>query len=117
MLEVPPAFIWGNVPHISGKGQNVRDARKDKVVDSVLLLGKMLGSYSIKEPLSTERPVMTKKDKDCWEPKKHPKHMCKLLKMGMMMEIDQGSAKPTVTCAKCGAKADVPASVCQPKPL
>jgi hypothetical protein len=60
---------------------------------------------------------MSSKDKDCWEPKKHPTHMCKLLKKGMMMEIDQNSAKPTVACAKCGARADMPAFVCQPKPL
>jgi hypothetical protein len=43
--------------------------------------------------------------------------MCTLLKKGLMMEIDQQSAKPTVACAKCGAKADLPESVCQPKPL
>lgn len=60
---------------------------------------------------------MSEKTKDCWEPKKHPKHMCKLFKKGLMMEIDQHSANPTVTCAKCGAKADTPESVCQAKPL
>jgi hypothetical protein len=56
-------------------------------------------------------------DKDCWKPTKHPAHICALLKKGLMMEIDQRSAKPTVACAKCGAKADVRESVCQPKPL
>ena len=56
-------------------------------------------------------------DKDCRKPTKHPIHMCALLKKGLMMEIDQRSAKPTVACAKCGAKADLPESVCQPKPL
>jgi len=60
---------------------------------------------------------MGKKDKDCWKPEKHPTHMCKLFKKGLMMEIDQQSSKPTVACSKCGAKADVPESVCQPKPL
>ena len=60
---------------------------------------------------------MSKKDKDCWEPKQHPIHMCKLYQKGLMMEIDQNSANPTVACAKCGAKADSPAMVCQPKPL
>ena len=60
---------------------------------------------------------MGKKDKDCWKPEKHPTHMCKLFTKGLMMEIDQQSSKPTVACAKCGAKADVPESVCQPKPL
>jgi hypothetical protein len=56
-------------------------------------------------------------DQSCWKPAKHPVHMCTLLKKGLMMEIDQQSAKPTVACAKCGAKADLPGSVCQPKPL
>ena len=60
---------------------------------------------------------MSKKENDCWEPDKHPTHMCKLLKKGLMMEIDQGSVNPTVSCAKCGAKADKPKAVCQPKPL
>ncbi len=60
---------------------------------------------------------MSEKTKDCWEPKEHPKHMCKLFKKSLMMEIDQRSANPTVACAKCGAKADKPESVCQPKPL
>jgi len=61
--------------------------------------------------------IMSKQGKDCWEPEKHPTHMCKLFKKGMMMEIDQNSANPTVACAKCGAKADVPESVCQPKSI
>lgn len=56
-------------------------------------------------------------NQDCWKPDKHPAHMCKLFKQGLMMEIDQASAKPTVVCAKCGAKADLAGSVCQPKPL
>ena len=57
---------------------------------------------------------MADKQKDCWKPEKHPQHMCKLLKLGMMQEIDRRSAKPTVRCAKCGAKADLPEAVCQP---
>ena len=60
---------------------------------------------------------MSKKDNACWKPETHITHMCKLFKKSMMMEIDQRSANPTVACAKCGAKADVPESVCQPKPL
>lgn len=55
----------------------------------------------------------SKKD-ECWEPEKHPKHMCKLLKRGMMEEIDKRSTSPTVRCAKCSAEADMPAMVCQP---
>lgn len=60
---------------------------------------------------------MTNTDKNCWKPEKHLTHMCKLFKKGLMMEIDRHSAKPAVVCAKCGAKADQPESVCQPKPL
>jgi hypothetical protein len=60
---------------------------------------------------------VSKKNKDCWKPEKHPSHMCKLFQKGMMMEIDQRSANPAVVCAKCGAKADKPENVCQPKPL
>jgi len=60
---------------------------------------------------------MGNKDQECWNPDKHPVHMCKLLKKGLMFEIDQNSSKPTVSCAKCGAKANVPESLCQPKPL
>ena len=53
----------------------------------------------------------------CLNPDKHQVHICKLFRMGMMMDIDQRSAKPVVSCAKCGAKADAPEFVCQPKPL
>jgi len=60
---------------------------------------------------------MGKKDNDCWRPEKHPKHMCKLYKNGMMMEYDQQAKNPTVSCAKCGAKADLAEAVCQPKAL
>ena len=60
---------------------------------------------------------MGSKKKDCWNPQKHPRHMCKLYRSGMMMEYDQQSRNPTVSCAKCGAKADLAEAVCQPKPL
>jgi hypothetical protein len=60
---------------------------------------------------------MSKTDDECWKPAKHPAHMCKLFKKGLMMEIDRISARPTVACAKCGARADLAESVCQPKPL
>jgi len=59
--------------------------------------------------------MMGKTDDAFWRPEKHPTHMCKLFKMSMMMEIDQRSKNPTVCCAKCGAKADAPEFVCQPK--
>ncbi|MEN8728178.1 MAG: hypothetical protein AB1Z51_00080 [Desulfuromonadales bacterium] len=43
--------------------------------------------------------------------------MCELYKLGMMMEYDQQSQNPIVSCAKCGAKADLIEGVCQPKSL
>ena len=55
--------------------------------------------------------------KDCSNPEKHPRHMCELYRSNMMMEYDQQSRNPTVSCAKCGAEADLAESVCQPKPL
>lgn len=60
---------------------------------------------------------MSTKKQDCWKPEKHPKHMCKLYKNNMMMEYDEQAKNPTVSCAKCGAKAHLPEAVCQPKPL
>jgi len=60
---------------------------------------------------------MGKTEDGCCRPEKHPTHMCKLFNTGMMMDIDQRSAQPTVCCAKCGTKADAPEYVCQPKPL
>jgi hypothetical protein len=67
--------------------------------------------------IKTRRTKMASTDRDCRQPANHPTHMCALLKKGLMMEIDLRSANPTVACARCGARADVPASVCQPKPL
>ena len=57
------------------------------------------------------------KDQDCWTPEKHPTHMCKLLKKGLMMQRDQQALNPKYRCAKCGAEADLAEAVCQPKPL
>jgi len=61
--------------------------------------------------------MMGKDEKECWKPAKHPKHMCKLYKKGLMMEYDEQAKNPTIACAKCGAKARVAEAVCQPKPL
>ena len=46
-----------------------------------------------------------------------PLHMCKLRQAGMMEEIDRHSARPTMVCSKCGAKADDAAYLCNPRPL
>ncbi len=60
---------------------------------------------------------MGKKDTVCWKPEKHPQHMCKLYKKGLMMEYDEQAKNPTVVCAKCSAKARQAEAVCQPKSL
>lgn len=57
------------------------------------------------------------KKESCEKPDYHEMHMCKLLKKGYMEEIDRRSRRPTVVCAKCGAKADEGRDLCQPRPL
>lgn len=61
---------------------------------------------------------MSKKDKakECDE-KSHKVHLCALKHKGLMADIDQLSSKPTVVCGKCGAKANIAANVCNPRPL
>lgn len=43
--------------------------------------------------------------------------MCQLKAKGLMEEIDRRSGNPTVICNKCGAKADLPEQVHNPRPL
>jgi len=43
--------------------------------------------------------------------------MCELRAKGLMEEIDRRSAKPTVVCGKCRAKADRPEYLHNPRPL
>jgi len=43
--------------------------------------------------------------------------MCQLKAGGLMQEIDRRSTKPTVVCAKCGAKANEAHQVHNPIPL
>ncbi len=59
---------------------------------------------------------MSKHD-DCEAPREHNMHLCKLLKNGLMAELDQRSAKPTAVCCKCGQRARDPKDLCQPRPL
>lgn len=53
----------------------------------------------------------------CPKPDEHTMHMCKLRHKGLLEEIDRHSAKPTVICTKCGARADEAAYLCNPRPL
>ena len=43
--------------------------------------------------------------------------MCELKAKGLMEEMDRRSNKPTVVCGKCGAKADAPEYLHNPRPL
>ena len=43
--------------------------------------------------------------------------MCELRAKGLMEEIDRHSTNPIVVCGKCGAKADSPEYLHNPRPL
>lgn len=43
--------------------------------------------------------------------------ICQLKAQGLMEEIDRRSTKPTVVCGKCGAKANLPEQLHNPRPL
>ena len=45
----------------------------------------------------------------------HKGHICFLNSMGMLLEVRHLSDKPTVTCKKCGAKANMPHNLCFPE--
>lgn len=44
----------------------------------------------------------------------HKGHICWLSRMGLYMELQHLTDKPTVVCSKCGAKANLPHNVCFP---
>jgi hypothetical protein len=43
--------------------------------------------------------------------------MCELKARGLLEEIDRRCSAPTVICGKCGAKADRPEQLHNPRPL
>lgn len=43
--------------------------------------------------------------------------ICQLKAKGLIEEIDRCSTKPTVVCNKCGAKANLPEQLHNPRPL
>lgn len=47
----------------------------------------------------------------------HKGHICWLSQMGLLAEVYHLSCAPTIACAKCGAKANLPHNVCFPGPL
>lgn len=58
-----------------------------------------------------------KPTEECQTPRYHDMHLCKLLKKGLMEELDRRSSRPTVICSKCGARANEGRDLCQPRPL
>ncbi|WP_020677147.1 hypothetical protein [Geopsychrobacter electrodiphilus] len=54
-------------------------------------------------------------DDHCPTPKMHPKHLCKLKKLGQAEELRARNNTPTVTCDKCGARGNQPEDVCRPQ--
>ncbi|MDD2365863.1 MAG: hypothetical protein PHN84_06830 [Desulfuromonadaceae bacterium] len=65
-------------------------------------------------------PELNKKegaDLLCTCGEKHSGHICWFSRMGMLMEVEHLSDSPTVSCSKCGAKANLPHNVCFPEPL
>lgn len=45
---------------------------------------------------------------------KHKGHICWLTHMGLLNEVYHLTCNPTISCAKCGAKANQPHNVCFP---
>ena len=44
----------------------------------------------------------------------HKGHICWLTNMGLIMEVGHLTDSPTVSCSKCGAKANLSHNVCFP---
>jgi len=62
--------------------------------------------------------IVTDKDKSemiCSCGELHKGHICYLHNMGMLQEVHHLSDKPTVTCKKCGARANLPHNLCFPE--
>lgn len=47
----------------------------------------------------------------------HKGHICWLTHMGLLHEVYHLTCSPTVSCSKCGARANLPHNVCFPIPL
>ncbi len=53
-------------------------------------------------------------EKKCSCGELHRGHICWLSHMGLLNEVQHLNCAPTVVCAKCGAKANLPHNVCFP---
>ena len=61
-----------------------------------------------------ERLDNQKPDLECSCGETHIGHICWLSHMGLLSEVYHISNNPTVSCSKCGAKANLPHNVCFP---
>ncbi len=57
------------------------------------------------------------KPNQCPEPEEHHLHMCQLKAKQMHKDIEKLVDSPKVVCANCGARANRPENLCQPKPI
>jgi len=65
----------------------------------------------------SDQPGKDASDMLCACGEMHKGHICWLSHMGLLMEVQHLSGNPTVSCSKCGARADLPHNVCFPVPL
>lgn len=64
-----------------------------------------------------EQPKMEDSEQTCSCGEMHKGHICWLSQMGLLNEVVHLTNSPTISCSKCGAKANLPHNVCFPAPL
>ncbi len=64
-------------------------------------------------------PDVTKKEPKpgCPGPDEHQIHLCRLMELGKMAEVDRLTSEPNFSCRNCGAYASAAESLCNPEPL
>lgn len=65
----------------------------------------------------TDEPYDEIPEAECSCGELHRGHICWLTNMGLLAEVYHLSCTPTVSCTKCGAKANLPHNVCFPGPM
>lgn len=65
----------------------------------------------------TDQPKTDYSNMTCSCGEMHKGHICWLSQMGLLNEVVHLTNSPTIACAKCGAKANLPHNVCFPAPL
>jgi len=65
----------------------------------------------------TDQPKADYANMTCSCGEMHKGHICWLSQMGLLNEVVHLTNSPTIACAKCGAKANLPHNVCFPTSL